>query len=201
MRKILLLAVGCCLLSSGCHRDPEKSLLPDGIQLQTGDIVFRRGGGVTSHAVLLADGDGVYSHVGIVVDSAGVKMIVHAVPGEPDFEGDSDRVKADVPEVFFRKSRASQGAVLRHRDTLLAAKAAAVAMQLYRRNTPFDHQYDDSDTTRMYCTELVTFAFSRAGEPLSGIRHHGLRLLDLETECVLPSDILHCRDLRPLIQF
>ena len=44
-----------------------------------------------SQAVLLAEKDGAYSHTGIVVDSAGVLMIVHAVPGEPDFEGDEDR--------------------------------------------------------------------------------------------------------------
>jgi hypothetical protein len=201
MGRAILILLGCCLLWTGCRQDTSVCIMPDGCRLQVGDVVLRRGGGVTSHAVMLADGDGVYSHVGMVVDSAGVKMIAHAVPDEPDFEGDSDRVKLDRPEVFFKRSRASQGAVLRHRDTLLARRAADVAMMVYQRHTPFDHQYDDQDTTRMYCTELVTYAFGRAGGPLGGIEHHALRFFDIETECILPSDILYCKDLQLLIQF
>ena len=75
----------------------EGSILPADLQLQEGDVVFRRGGGFTSHAVLMADRGGIYSHVGIVADSAGQLMVVHAVPGEPDYEGDEDRVKMDCP--------------------------------------------------------------------------------------------------------
>ena len=177
------------------------SILVDSSCLRTGDVVFRRGSGLTSHAVLIAEQGGVYSHVGIVVDSAGVPMIVHAVPDEPDFEGDEDRVKMERPEVFFNEVHAVCGEVRRHQDSLLARRAADVAMQVYRRHTLFDHDYDDADTTRMYCTELITYAFSRAGRPLSGIRHHGLTFLDISTDCVLPSDILECKDLNQIIQF
>lgn len=191
----------CLLLLTACGHESGVSILPSDCQLKTGDIVFRRGGGVTSQAVLIAEKGGVYSHVGIVVDSAGVKMIVHAVPDEPDFEGDSDRVKMDRPEVFFNEVRASQGEVRRHRDTLLARKAAEMAMKVYQRHTPFDHDYDDKDTTRMYCTELVTYAYRQAGCPLSGIQHHGLRFMSLETDCVLPSDILDCKDLQLIVKF
>lgn len=184
-----------------CRQDGCVSILPVDCDLQTGDVVFRRGGGVTSHAVLIAEQGGAYSHVGIVVDSAGMKMIVHAVPDEPDFEGDCDRVKMDPPEVFFNEVRAARGEVCRHQDTALARNAAKVALEVYRRHTPFDHDYDDADTTRMYCTELVTYAFCQAGKPLSGIQHHELRFLSLETNCVLPSDILECKDLYSIIKF
>ena len=75
------------LLAISCSRTKgERSILPDGMVLADGDIVFRRGTGLMSHTVVAADG-GWYSHVGIVVDSAGVKMIVHAVPNEPVFPG------------------------------------------------------------------------------------------------------------------
>ena len=37
---------------------------------------------------MAADRGGSYSHVGMVVDSCGVMMVVHAVPDEPDYEGD-----------------------------------------------------------------------------------------------------------------
>lgn len=66
-----------------CNNNKTRTIFPAGCELKTGDIVFRRGGGISSHAVMMADRNGRYSHVGIVVDSAGRKMIVHAVPGEP----------------------------------------------------------------------------------------------------------------------
>lgn len=207
MRRLIVLLLGSALLLcstgalSGCQHDGAKSILPTGCRLLPGDVVFRRGGGVTSHAVLMADGGGVYSHVGIVVDSCGVAMIVHAVPDEPDFEGDSDRVKMDAPDVFFRKSRAAQGAVLRHRDSVAARRAAVEALALYGRHVAFDHDYDDHDTTRMYCTELVTYTFRRAGHPLRGISHQHLRFLDIDADCVLPSELLQCKDLQQIIQF
>jgi len=203
MTAVLLAVTSACSRQPGGQRATSRPacLLPADAELRPGDVVFRRGEGLMSHVVMAADHQGNYSHTGIVADSCGSLLIVHAVPGEPDFEGDPDRVKADRPEQFFASQRASIGEVCRPADADIARQAAAVAWQVYQRGTPFDHDYDDLDTTRMYCTELVTFAFSRAGEPLSGIRHHGLRFLDLETECVLPSDILRCRDLRPLIQF
>ena len=198
---ILLTIVLLVLVACKDQKAASTSILVDSSCLQTGDVVFRRGSGLTSHAVLMAEQGGAYSHVGIVVDSAGVPMIVHAVPDEPDFEGDVDRVKMDRPEVFFNEVHAVCGEVRRHRDSLLAQRAATVAVQVYQRKTLFDHDYDDTDTTRMYCTELITYAFSRAGRPLSGICHHGLSFLDIHTDCVLPSDILECKDLYQIIQF
>lgn len=53
------------------QRQKDLTIFPAGCELKTGDIVFRRGGGISSHAVMMADRNGRYSHVGIVVDSAG----------------------------------------------------------------------------------------------------------------------------------
>ena len=90
-----------CLTLWGCtDTQPPHCIMPDDCTLHTGDVVFRRGSGLTSRTVIALDEKGEYSHVGIVVDSAGVKMVVHAVPDEPDFEGDPDRVKMDTPEQF-----------------------------------------------------------------------------------------------------
>lgn len=62
-----LLALTACSDNIG----REGTILPAGLRLSVGDVVFRRGGGFTSHAVLMADNGGVYSHVGIVADSGG----------------------------------------------------------------------------------------------------------------------------------
>lgn len=197
----LLLALG---LAAGCARrdnSERRSILPPACRLEPGDVVFRRGAGMTSHAVLLAQDGGAYSHVGIVADSAGQRLVVHAVPGEPDFEGDPDRVKADRPDIFFDSQRATAGAVMRCADRAAARRAARVAWSLYRRGTPFDHDYDEHDTVAMYCTQLVSHAYRRAGRPLSGPGRHRVHLPGFSARCLLPSDLVASPALKRVAQF
>jgi Orthopoxvirus protein of unknown function (DUF830). len=78
-----------------------KAVLPADSLLREGDVVFRRGAGLISRAVLAADEDGQFSHIGIVVRNGNNWMVVHAVPGEPEFKGDSDRVKMEPIASFF----------------------------------------------------------------------------------------------------
>jgi hypothetical protein len=193
---IILMTVGCTGQS-----DKKGCILPKDCQLKTGDIVFRKGCGVTSHAVVMAEGNGDYSHVGIVVDSAGTMMIVHAVPDEPDFEGDVDRVKMDTPEIFFSAVNALKGEVRRYKDPSVAHRVAAKAIEVYRRHTLFDHDYDESDTTKLFCTELVTFAFDRVGCPLKDVPRSNLNLLGMHLHCALPSDLLESKDFQTVRVF
>lgn len=202
MRWLLVIIVSLCILacSDGVSVQGD-TIFPSDIQLKTGDVVFRRGSGFTSQAVIIAEHGGAYSHVGIVVDSAGVPMIVHAVPGEPDYDGDEDRVKMDSPEVFFSKVRAQRGAVYRHADSIVAQRAAQEAFKAYRRGVLFDHDYDSSDTTKMYCTELVVYAYSKTPYPLTDVENEHLKLVGFETDCILPSALLKCKDLRKMKAF
>lgn len=186
---------------SDTDRMQSGSILPDDVELKVGDVVFRRGSGFTSQAVLIAEKGGAYSHTGIVVDSAGVLMIVHAVPGEPDYEGDEDRVKMEHPQSFFHPMRAQQGAVYRHVDSIAAQQAAMRALHTYQRHPLFDHDYDDTDTMRLYCTELVVHAYSQTSCPLKDVNHQHLHLVGFEADCILPSDVLGCKDLKQVTTF
>ena len=153
-------------------------------------------------AVLMADGGGAYSHVGIVVDSAGVMMVAHAVPGEPDYEGDPDRVKLEPPERYYDAGRADRGCVMRCADSLTARRAAAKALGAYRRGALFDHDYDCSDTVRLYCCELVELAYAGAGMPIATLPRHNLSLPGLRLEgVILPSDFRSSPALRVIAEF
>ena len=191
-----------CLFVVACSGTKgERMILPDDLVLTEGDIVFRRGTGLMSLTVVAADG-GKYSHMGIVVDSAGVKMVVHAVPDEPDFPGDTDRVKMEPIESFFSSIRASKGCILRCVDRRVAAGSARKALEIYRRGVLFDHDYDISDTTKMYCSELVELAYSTHGiSPAEGRRHNmrfpGMKLKNV----ILPSDYLKSHHLRMVAHF
>ncbi len=183
------------------HTDHTHCLLPDSVQLRVGDVVFRRGSGTTSHAVLLADREGYYSHCGIVVDSAGTLLVVHAVPGEPDFEGDPDRVKADLPCTFFSNVYADAGEVCRPDNDSIARIAADRAWRIYRRGVRFDHNYDHNDTTHLYCTQLVHLVYQQAGCVLCGPPTHQFNLPGLHCTCWLPSDLYGSKSLHSISKF
>lgn len=180
-----------CLFTTSCRKERGASLFPSDCHLAEGDLLFRRGCGLSSQAVMMADRSGHYSHVGIVVDSAGTKMVVHAVPDEPDFKGDPDRVKMETPEQFYLPTKARAGAVVRVRCRAEEARIAAeFARKAYAERVLFDHAYDDEDSTKMYCCELVVRAYRRAGISLAENGKHELRMPGLERiKCILPSDI------------
>lgn len=194
---LLCLVAGCLVACSG--EDAPHSLLPDGSDLRPGDLLFRRGTSMASRGVVLADGNGRYSHVGIVVDSAGTMMVVHAVPDEPDYEGDPDRVKMDKPSDFFTPPNAISGEVCRPIDSIVGRKAAAAALATYRRGTLFDHSYDSTDTTKMYCTQLVVEAYRQAGCDLVGPPTHTYELLGIKATCWLPSDLYHSQHITTIL--
>lgn len=132
---VLFYLLQACLASCGASEERTHSIFPREARLRTGDVVMRRGLGFASHAVTFADRGGAYSHIGIVAWEDGEWMVVHAVPGEPDFPGDEDRVKMEPLDAYFRSDRAGEGCVLRCVDSLAAARAAREAVNVYRRGT------------------------------------------------------------------
>lgn len=194
---IAMLTLCCC--KSG---NKERSILPDKASIKDGDIVLRKGTGFTSHAVAFADKSSDYSHCGIVMIKDGKPMVIHAVPDEPDFDGDKDRVKMEPLEKFFSSIRASKGRIMRFEDADIAHKSACSAEELFRRGILFDHDYNDRDTTEMYCSELVEHAFSRHGVELTkGIRHD-ISLPGMKFRHVIfPSDFIRGRKLKTVYTF
>lgn len=191
----------CAIIAACSSSSDTKRCIPENL-LQEGDIVFRRGSGVMSHAVLHAGNKkGAYSHIGIVVRRGGSWNVIHAVPGEPDYEGDPARVKMESIRTFFAPERAVSGAIMRL-DSVDTGTAVRCAFDLYRVRTPFDHHYDSSDTTEMYCTELVCFSYLKAGVDLAEGRSSRVRIPGfIDVACVLPSDVLACGKLKTVYQF
>ena len=84
----------------------------------------------------------------------------------------------------------------------MAAGSARKALEIYRRGVLFDHDYDISDTTKMYCSELVELAYSTHGiSPAEGRRHNmgfpGMKLKNV----ILPSDYLKSHHLHMVEHF
>ncbi|MGN0221188.1 MAG: YiiX/YebB-like N1pC/P60 family cysteine hydrolase [Prevotella sp.] len=186
-----------CLLSA-CSAPTATSVMPDGLVLRQGDVVLRRGLGMASRVVLAADGGGEYSHVGIVAQRGDTLYVVHAVP----YEGGDDRVVMELPERFFSTSNAVTGMVLRSGCDSVAQAAASHALTICLRGTLFNHDYDDGDTTRMYCSQLVEHVYAHAGMSLIGDVRHDIGLPGFRLQhVILPSDFIRSPVLKAVSRF
>ncbi len=158
---------------------------------EEGDVVFRRGNGTKSRAVLSLDTLGIYSHVGIVVKFDSVFMIVHVVPGERDAGETVDKIKMESPEQFFSPDRAEQGAVARLQTfDSCAVYAARYASKKYESGILFDHDYDLNDSTEMYCSELIWRSYLSGGYDITMSKRSEVRNFAMFSGTyIFPSDI------------
>lgn len=163
-------------------------------ELCEGDLVFRKGRSLVSTVVLMNDHASAYSHVGIVVIMNGEPFIVHAVPGEPDENGE-EKVKCDTPVDFLDDEKASLFAVFRlaEDEKHLAEMAAKKSMEYYDMGLPFDKALDFKSEDKLYCTELVWKAYLEAGINLTGNKFHALTLNFLADSVILPGQLIESK--------
>lgn len=180
---ILISAFGGCGRGGGTFALPAESM-------HEGDLVFRRGCGITSYAVVRSDPGGRYSHIGVVARDGGEMVVVHSVPGEAGEDGAPDRVKVEAVASFFAPDKAREGALLHFTcDSTVARRAARLALEIAARGVEFDHDYDLGDTCRLYCTELVHHVYSRCGIDVTEGRRTHLALPGFTGDYIMPSDI------------
>lgn len=159
---VLFLLPGRCPYSDGGEpAGTSGHLRYDQNLFQSGDLLFRRGDSMLSHAVLQADQQSEYSHVGIVSIEDGKVWVIHSVPQEDDRPGNG--VRADQLGDFLSPSEAVQAAVFRSADQRAAIVATRAALDFARKRLPFDGAFDLTTADRVYCTELVWRAYLKAG--------------------------------------
>lgn len=179
------------MIAIGCAKSREAVSL-DGLEsFREGDLVLRCGYGAESHIVSETSNSN-YSHIGILHFDVGKSqwMVVHAVPGEAE-NGEPEWLKAEPIADFFAPDRAIRGAWMRvDCPDSIAEAATRYALQKVAKRVEFDNDYLLSDTTRLYCTELVWQAFLHQGLDISDQRRHNMSTLFSEDgECIFPRDI------------
>ena len=134
--------------------------------VKPGDVVLMRSHTWRAELVRLIDGvpyrDG-FSHVGIVVNRSpdNTWNIVHAVPGA------DGTVRLEAWPSIARGGGISEAVIYRAEiDAREQAKLLAVLADYTKRAVPFDGAFNHSDDSKLYCTELVTTAYARAGHPV-----------------------------------
>lgn len=203
--KILTAIVAIVLCACDHSRQNQPTIIPDSVaqMCREGDIVLREGTAIESRVVATANRRSHFTHCGLVARMGKELVVIHAVPEEPDYEGDVDRVKAEPLSRFFSTKRAKRGCLLRcHTDTATAHRAAQKAVELFRRRTLFDHDYNDRDTTQMYCSELVVFAYASAGMEFRGLHRSDYFLVTTRLHNVLlPSEFTSAEQVQRIADF
>ncbi len=86
-------------------------------------------------------------------------------------------------------------------DPQLSKRAAMEAVTVCRRKILFDHAYDLSDTTAMYCTELIRFAYLKVGVDLTGGKTERVHIPGFNGDYLFPSQIMKSPFLREIERF
>ncbi len=203
--RIIVIYSAIIIALAGCNNAQQHSAVDFDLlqrELHEGDLLFRRGTGVLGRAVVASDDEGRFSHVGIAVLRPDGWYVVHAVPNEPDFEGDIDRVKCESIENFYSEIRAGNGAVYR---LSLSNETIEVAvrnvLRLSKESRPFDHDYDLSDSTALYCTELIEYVFGLGGASISEGRRTHVNFPSMTGDYIMPSDLTKNSKLNPIYSF
>lgn len=191
---LFCLCVLLCLVSCRQKTVVEEPEIPYPM-LREGDLAFRRGNSLVSDAVVAAERHALYSHCGVVFKVDSVWSVVHAVPGEREFPGDIERVKAEPIEAFFSPRRACHGELLHTglTDSLLVVGIKQRALRMVSDSVRFDSKYDLADTNFVYCTEFVYLLYKSIGMDLSEGRRSHIQVPMFAKECLFPSDIYACK--------
>ncbi|NLV53702.1 MAG: hypothetical protein GXY64_10645 [Bacteroidales bacterium] len=185
------LAIVCVTLLDACLDRHEQVVVTGQEDFREGDLVLRCGCGAESRLITESSNSS-YSHIGILhYDSlASEWMVVHAVPGEA--EGNHPEwVKLESLTAFFSYERAVRGAWMRVGcGDSIAEAAARYALTKVEQRVEFDSDYLLSDTTRLYCSELVWQAYLHQGLDVSGGKRHEVpSIISKERKCIFPCDI------------
>ena len=125
--------------------------------LKNGDLILRKGKSPESFVVYTADKSADFSHIGMVVSEANKLFVVHAVPHK------NKVLKKETIEQFLSKKNASKYAIYRANFSEKELQNVTQnVIEFYNNGVAFDNQYNLKTDDKMYCTELILKAFSKA---------------------------------------
>ncbi len=152
---LLLICISGCTSSSVQEKnivDEEKS------QLENGDIIYRHRNGLFSEYFKnTSKKEQLYSHAGIISITGDSVYVIHSEASE--FTGIGG-VKKESLQTFL--NGISTWAVYRL-DTIKETRDSVVvnAMGYLNNNVQFDFDFNSSDDTKIYCTELIALSINK----------------------------------------
>jgi hypothetical protein len=128
--------------------------------IHSGDIILRRGYGFFSEAIVKSQKDpNAFSHCAMVIKTHDSLSVLHALSSSvAEFDG----VQIQSLQRFLNESLPNSIRIVRFKTTsdtiqMLEAKLSSYA----RTKKPFDHSFNNADTSEFYCTELFHHSFKQ----------------------------------------
>lgn len=122
-------------------------------QLKHGDVILRRGYGMVSRIISnQLKGDYNLSHCGVVVERDSQLFVVHTVSSNVS---EIDGMQVHPIAEFIRQSRPQSVVVNRLIDPKARLLLAEGALEYLKAEILFDHNFDITDSTHLYCSEMI----------------------------------------------
>ena len=131
--------------------------------LQEGDLVLRLNHDPASQFIRYFNrNDKSYSHAGIVLFENGYPFVYHIVNGD---ENPGEQIKKDSLSRFCNPRQNFGFGIYRYKiDAGEAKKLKAIIHSWQKNKVQFDHGFDHNTDNRMYCSEMITKALTKATE-------------------------------------
>jgi uncharacterized protein YycO len=166
-------------------------------KIENGDLIFRKAIGLGSQYIMSVDADSDYSHVGIIHKVDDRITVIQSAPEQSLLAGG---VREEPLETFLMEIPLA--AIYRLRTDSKGFADHAVQIARTFMGIPFDAQLDMTDSHAFYCTELVWFAYEKAGIDLLDGHYENLNLPLLgEGYYILPSSLVDSRWLHQVMIF
>jgi hypothetical protein len=148
-------------MASSVYRDkarraisPNEAVIAiDSLAFEEGDLLLRRGNSIVSGMIVQAfPGGGGMSHCGILIQENGAWQVIHSISGAIS---DSEGIRKQAWLSFARNAKEAR--LLHVKPTFVPDRQAirAKAFVYLQRRTGFDHDFDLSNDSKLYCSELV----------------------------------------------
>lgn len=182
---LIVLLIGSSAVANGASAlsgaEPARANpdLLDFSKLEAGDILLRKGRSYVSELISMGFGSQV-SHCGLILQDEGKWKVLHIISGQIS---EQNSIRLDPIESFIQEAlpgsvyqlkpvqRPSVGAIEQESRSLLLARPS------------FDHQFDLSDESELYCSELVRLIYLKSGS--QDLFHYktigGKRLIDMDS--------------------
>jgi len=186
------------LRSNNSNQIQKSVLVLSKLNLQNGDLIFRRGTSIESHIVLLTDQNSEYSHIGMIYKIKDKLFVIHTVPKEND--ADPGYIKLESVDEFLSNGKAARVAIYRliQNSSENINIASKYAYECYLKKYCFDNSYDLVTDAQLYCTELIWKAYKKAGVDLVCDRLRNIDVIIADRIMIMPSPIIKSKLLKKI---
>ena len=173
-------------------KGPEAVVVPEFPydQMRPGDLACRTGTGFYSMMLNATAADTIhFSHIGLLLQIDSQWVVIHAVPNEAEGPDDFDRVKMETVKQFYDPVHALHGELI-HTGFVAGDRMTDAALGFVRDSVRFDSAFDLTDSSKLYCTELIWLLYRREGIDLTEGRRSHFSVPGLGKEgCITVNDI------------